>query len=61
MNKLIHTQNIDTIHMHFEMQLYCPQGFEHYTGTFDVDFVLGSTYLITANSINFSVRSAEVV
>lgn len=41
MNKLIHTQNIDTIHMHFEMQLYCPQGFEHYTGTFDVDFCPG--------------------
>lgn len=41
MIKLKHTQGLSNIHMHFEMQLYCPQGFEHYTGTFDVDFVPG--------------------
>lgn len=41
MTKLKHTQGLSNIHMHFEMQLYCPQGFEHYTGTFDVDFVPG--------------------
>lgn len=38
MTKLAHTQGVNSIQMHFEMQLYCPQGFEHYTGTFDVDF-----------------------
>lgn len=41
MTKLKHTQGLSNIHMCFEMQLYCPQGLEHYTGTFDVDFIPG--------------------
>ena len=39
MTKLNHIQKLGNIHMSFEMQLYCPQGFEYYTAQFDVDFV----------------------
>ena len=39
--KLPHHQKLSDIHFEFDLQLYCPQGNEHYTAQMSVDLVPG--------------------